>query len=359
MNLEIKNYIDELLDDSGLFDSKSTLKPSLKSKEQFDFSDDVILITGAAGSIGSGLVYQLIHCKYKKLILIDNAESPLYHLIKELEFEAIKHVEFKLVDITDPEAIHLLFEEFKPSIVFHTAAYKHVPLMESNAFRAVKVNVLGTKQLADLAHEFHVKKFIFISTDKAVNPINVMGLTKKIGENYIIFLNSSSRTIFINTRFGNILGSNGSVVPLLKKQIEFSQPITITDKAISRYFISKHKACKLILKLANNTNYQETTYTFNMGDPIKITDIINRLILKCRKAPNTIELKIIGLRPGEKFNEEIITNNEILVPTNDKDLLIVRQKIKSKIKETSFQDLLKITPKTTNQEIKDKLKSLI
>ncbi|KAA5825577.1 SDR family NAD(P)-dependent oxidoreductase [Algibacter amylolyticus] len=355
MNIEIKNYIDELLNDSGLF----SLSTSIRKEIQFDFSNDVILITGAAGSIGSGLVHQLTHSNYKKLILIDNAESPLYQLIKELEFEAISNVDFKLIDITDKEAIKNIFEQYKPSIIFHTAAYKHVPLLESNAFRAININVIGTTQLADLAHEFNVKKFIFISTDKAVNPINVMGLTKKIGENYTKLLNSKSDTLFINTRFGNILGSNGSLVPLLKKQIDFGHPVTITDKNISRYFISKHKACKLILKLANNNNYKETTYTFNMGDPIKIIDIVNRLIIKCQKKPASIELKTTGLRPGEKFNEEIISSDEILIPTDDIDLIIVKQKIEKEIKAINFQSLLKITPRSTNQEIKAILKSLI
>ncbi|SFD08026.1 polysaccharide biosynthesis protein [Algibacter pectinivorans] len=354
MNTEIKNYIDELLNDSGLF----SLNTSTKKDCEFDFSNDVILITGAAGSIGSGLVHQLINCKYKKLILIDNAESPLYQLIKELEFKAIKNVNFKLIDITDVDAVKLIFIKYKPTIIFHAAAYKHVPLMESNAYRAVKVNVLATKQLADLAHEFNIKKFIFISTDKAVNPINVMGLSKKIGENYITFLNSKSDTLFINTRFGNILGSNGSLVPLLKKQIDFGYPVTITDKNISRYFISKHKACKLILKLAYN-NYQETTYTFNMGNPIKIMDIINRLIIKCNKKSIDIELKTTGLRPGEKFSEEIITNNEILVPTSNSGILVVKQKSKEKIIAINFQDLEKVTPKTPNKDIKALLQKLI
>lgn len=356
MNTETKNYIDLLLNDSGLF---PPINSTTKNKLLFDFSDDIILITGAAGSIGSGLVNQLIQCKYKKLILVDKAESNLYELIKDIEFENLDNIKFILIDITNKDSLEHIFESYKPSIVFHTAAYKHVPLIESNAYEALKVNIFGTKLLAELSHEYKVKKFIFISTDKAVNPVNVMGLTKKIGENHINYLNSQSDTTYITTRFGNILGSNGSVVPLLKRQIEFGQPITITDKTISRYFISRHKACLLILKLASKNNHAETMYTFNMGKPIKITDIINRLILKCGKDKNSTRLKIIGLRSGEKFNEELISDNEILIPTSDEDIFIVKQKVTLVNKKTNYNCLLKITPKTSNYEIKTILKSLV
>lgn len=355
MNKETENRIDGLLNDSGLFPSDDIVK---KNEPNFDFSDEVILITGAAGSIGSGLVKKLIDCKYKKLILIDKAESPLYELIKELDFEDCNNIHFILIDITDTASIKHLFETYNPSIVFHTAAYKHVPLMENNAFCAVKNNIFGTKLLADISNEFNIKKFVFISTDKAVNPINVMGVSKKIGESYLNYLNTQSNTRFISTRFGNILGSNGSVVPLLKKQIEFGHPLTITDKTISRYFISKQKACELILKLATKTNYTDTTYTFNMGEPIMISDIIERLILKCGKSKNNIKIEVTGLRPGEKVREEIKSNNEILIPTDD-DILIIKQKEHQKPNKIDFNELLKITAQTPNQEIKSILKTYI
>ncbi len=353
MNKIIADHIDELLYDSGLFPSKVKSEKKIYS---FDFSNEIILITGAAGSIGSELSRQLINCKYKKLILLDVAESPLYELIKEFEFENFSNVKFILLNITDEEALHHLFEKYKPSIIFHTAAYKHVPLMEQNAYEALKLNVLGTKLLADLSIKHSTEKFVFISTDKAVNPISVMGITKKIGENYLNYLNTKNRTFFITTRFGNILGSNGSVVPLFKKQIESGHPITITDKTICRYFISKHKACMLILKLASKQSYNHNLFTFNMGEPISVIDIIERLVLLYDKLEEYPEIKITGLRPGEKLHEEIISNNEVLIPTDEEDILIVKQKSTTEIKKIDFSKLLTVTPKMANHEIKAILK---
>lgn len=356
MNKETENHIDELLYDSGLFPSKIK-KP--KNKVSFNFLNEIILITGAAGSIGSGLVEQLIDCKYKKLILIDKAESPLYQLIKQLEFKDTSNIDFILLDITDKKSVKHLFKTHRPSLVFHTAAYKHVPLMEQNPLEAIKVNVFGTKLLANFSNKYKVRKFIFISTDKAVNPKSVMGITKKIGENYLNYLNSKNLTQFITTRFGNILGSNGSVVPLLKKQIESGQPITITDKTISRYFISKYKACSLILTIASKNNWKDNAYTFNMGQPIKISDVIDRLILKCDTIKDNIKVKEIGLRAGEKLHEAITTDIEVLIPTDIEDILIIKQTVSQEINKNSFAKLKKIKPKTDNQKIKSILKLYI
>ncbi|WP_396601112.1 SDR family NAD(P)-dependent oxidoreductase [Algibacter sp. R77976] len=356
MNTETENHIDELLKHSGLFSSEDLLQ---KNKEQLNFSNENILITGASGTIGSGLVNQLVRCKFKKLILIDNAESPLYELIKSLEFEEKSNIHFKLIDITNKESLQHVFAEHKPSIVFHAAAYKHVPLMETHAICAVNTNVFGTKLLADLSYEYKTKKFIFISTDKAVNPINVMGISKKIAENYLHYLNTKNNTRFIITRFGNIFGSNGSVVPLLKKQIEFEQPLTITDKLMSRYFISKQKACGLILELAKNNNYNNNAYTFNMGKPILISDIIERLIIKCGKQKNNLKIKVTGLRPGEKIHEELKSNDEMLIPTDNDGILIIKQHGTPETNEINFNRLKKITPKTSNKEIKSILKSYL
>ena len=349
MNKETGNHIDELISDSGLFPSKFKNKKNLVS---FDFSNEIILITGAAGSIGSGLTKQLLDCKYKKLILVDVAESPLYELIKELEFVDKPNVEFVLLNITDEESLKDLFETHKPSIVFHTAAYKHVPLMENNAYEAVKLNIFGTKSLADLSIKCEVKKFIFISTDKAVNPISVMGMTKHIGETYLGFLNKQSKTKFITTRFGNIFGSNGSVVPLFKKQIEFGYPLTITNNDISRYFISKFKACNLILKLASASVYQSNSFTFYMGKPIKIVDIIERLLLCYDTIENNPEIKVIGLRSGEKLTEDIVSDDEVLLPTDDDNILAIKQKSESKLKTIDFTQLFNITPRMANKDIK-------
>lgn len=349
MNKETANHIDELIYDSGLFPSKIK---DLKNTVSFDFSDEIILITGAAGSIGSGLTKQLINCKYKKLVLVDVAESPLYELIKELEFEDVSNIDFIILNITDEDSLKHLFKTHTPTIVFHTAAYKHVPLMESNPIEAVKLNVFGTKLLADLSHKYEVKKFIFISTDKAVKPVSVMGITKRIGETYLSLLKEKSDTKFITTRFGNIFGSNGSVIPLFKKQIEFGYPLTITDKDISRYFISKYKACSLILKLASKRDYESDSFTFDMGEPIKIKDIIERLLLCYDNLESKPEIKVIGLRPGEKLSEDIISDDETLLSTEDKDILAVKQKNDLKSKKIDFNQLSNITYYMSNKEIK-------
>ncbi|NNC50679.1 MAG: polysaccharide biosynthesis protein [Flaviramulus sp.] len=349
MNKSISDYIDELLLNSGLFPSKRKLEwPS----NNFDFTNETILITGAAGTIGSELSKQLIKCKYKKLILVDIAESPLYDLTKDLEFEDTTNVEIQILNITDEESLKFLFKNHKPTLIFHTAAYKHVPLMESNPFVALKLNVLGTKHIADLSVEYKVKKFVFMSTDKAVNPISVMGITKFIAEKYLIELSQKSKTFFAITRFGNILGSNGSVLPLFIKQLETTNSITLTDDKVSRYFIDKYKACSLILKIATLDHLESNIFTFNMGKPIFIKELAERLVLMQGVSKGKIEIKTIGLRPGEKLNEDIVSNDEELVNTNLQDILIVRKKTLSEIKKIDFTDLLNVTPQMSINEIK-------
>ncbi|WP_298342812.1 SDR family NAD(P)-dependent oxidoreductase [uncultured Algibacter sp.] len=356
MNTETANRIDNMLYDSGLFPLKSEKLNQLGS---FDFSDDIILVTGAAGTIGSGLTRLLVNSKYRKLILVDVAESPLYELIKELEFEDFNHVDFILLDVTDEKSLKHLFKTYNPTIIFHAAAYKHVPIMESNPYKAVELNILGTKLLADLANQSNVKKFVFISTDKAVNPIGIMGISKRIGENYMHFINKNSTTHFITTRFGNIFGSNGSIIPLFKRQIEFGKPITITDKSITRLFISKQKACNLILKLASKKNFDYDLYTLNMGFPIKIIDIIERLISFYDIILKTPEIRIIGLRPGEKLYEDIISENESLVTTNDIDILAIKKLNSFSYKNIDFIELKNISPNTPHHEIKNILSKYI
>ncbi|OEK08475.1 hypothetical protein A8C32_03220 [Flavivirga aquatica] len=356
MNISTSNYIDQLLLDSDLFPFKR--KPK-KNTHSFDFSNETILITGAAGSIGSELSRQLSIGNYKKLILIDVAESPLYSLIKDLEFENVSNIDFIILNITEKESLNRLFETHKPSIVIHTAAYKHVPLMESNPYEAVKLNILGTKLLADLSVKYQVKKFVFISTDKAVKPISVMGISKRIAEDYLVNLAENCNTVFLTTRFGNILGSNGSVVPLFKKQIELGKPLTITDKTISRYFISKHKACYLILKIANYNNVESNIFTFNMGNPIRIIDIAERLISLYQDLEETIEIKTTGLRPGEKRHEDIIADSEKLIPTESEDVFLVKEKNKTVSKKVDFTPLFDITPSIPIKEIKSVLESYL
>ncbi|GAA3607371.1 polysaccharide biosynthesis protein [Flavivirga amylovorans] len=353
MNKSTSNYIDQLLIESGLFPTKKAPQRPLNN---FDFSNETILITGAAGSVGSELSKQLLACDYKKLILVDVAESPLYDLINDLKLENITTVDFFLLNITDEETLRHLFETYKPTLIFHTAAYKHVPLMEKIPYEAVKLNVFGTKILADLSMEYNVKKFIFISTDKAVNPIGIMGMSKRVAESY---LSTKSTTRFIITRFGNILGSNGSVLLLFKKQIELGVPLTVTDNDISRYFINKRKACSLILEVATLNSKESNIYTFNMGQPIKIIDLAERLASFYNSIQTKIEIKITELRPGEKLHEHLISKNEILIPTKNKDILLVQSKNNFKTKRSDFSELTSVNPSMSNSEIKSILEKYI
>ena len=352
MNKSTSNHIDQLLIDSGLFPTKKAQQRLLNN---FDFSNEIILITGAAGSIGSELSKQLLACSYKKLILVDVTESPLYNLMKDLEFEDTSKINFRLLNITEEQSLRHLFETYKPTLIFHTAAYKHVPLMEENPYEAIKLNILGTKLLADLSVEHDVKKFIFISTDKAVNPISVMGMSKYIAENYLSNLSIKSKTQFTTTRFGNILGSNGSVLPLFKKQIESNRPLTVTNNSMSRYFISKSKACALILQIAIFDNEESNIFTFNMGEPVKIIDLAERLVLFYNHIDEKIEIKMIGLRPGEKLHEDIVSKHEILIPTGNKNILLVKSKNNARVKKIDFTELANVTPNMSNSEIKSVL----
>jgi len=346
MNQTTYNQIKELLDDSGLVPSKIK---SEKPEPHYDFTNETILITGAAGSIGSELARQLLNSNYSKLILIDIAESPLYNLIKAFEHEDVSNIEFLLLNITERDSLEYLFEKFKPTLVFHAAAYKHVPLMEAHPYEAVKTNILATKLLADIAMKHGAKKFIFISTDKAVNPVSVMGCSKLIAENYLHTISKDSSTQFIITRFGNIIGSNGSVLPLFIKQIENELPITITDDTATRYFISKKKACQLILEISNFEALESEIFTFNMGAPIKIKDLATCLMsLYPEQKINIIH---VGMRPGEKHHEDLFTINEVLMPTKNPDIFLVKQS-KGPIKTIDFHPLISITPYMSPEDIK-------
>ncbi len=346
MNQVTYNQIKKLLDDSGLLPSKVN---SEKPEPTFDFTNETILITGAAGSIGSELARQLLKSNYSKLVLIDIAESPLYNLMKAFDHIDVSNIEFLLLNITDSDSLEYLFETYKPTLVFHAAAYKHVPLMEAHPYEAVKTNILATKLLADISLKHGVKKFIFISTDKAVNPVGVMGCSKLIAENYLHAISKDGATQFIITRFGNIMGSNGSVLPLFIKQIESRLPVTITDDAVTRYFISKTKACHLILEISKFEAIESTVFTFNMGEPIKIKDLATCLITLYPE--QKIDIIHIGMRPGEKHHEDIISTNEVLVPTNNPDIWLVKQSNGPTI-TIDFSPLMAITPYMTPEDIK-------
>ena len=286
-----------------------------------DVNDKVVLVTGAAGSIGSEISRQLSNYSYKKLILLDQAESPLYDLQQEIEDKS--KILFLVGDVRDQHRMEAIFKTHKPDKVFHAAAYKHVPLMEENPYEAIKINVEGTKNIVDLSVVYQVDRFVMISTDKAVNPTNVMGATKRIAEMYVTCMSKvASKTKFTTTRFGNVLGSNGSVIPLFKKQLLKGGPLTVTHKEITRYFMTIPEACQLVLE-AGTMGEGGEIYIFDMGKAMKIFDIAKRMIyLSGLKYPEDVNIEITGLRPGEKLYEELLNNGENTQPTYHKRIMI-------------------------------------
>ncbi|MGY0392419.1 polysaccharide biosynthesis protein [Bizionia sp. KMM 8389] len=325
------------------------------------YTDKIILITGSAGSIGSEIVRKLATFKFKKLLLLDNAESPLYDLQQELLRSNISNIEPIIADIRSKTRLEAIFNQYKPDIVFHAAAYKHVPLMENNPLEAVSVNVFGTENVVCLSKKYEIEKFILISTDKAVNPTNVMGATKRIAEMLICCQQeSNSKTKFIITRFGNVLGSNGSVIPLFKKQIENGGPITVTHKDIIRYFMTIPEACSLVLEASAMGSGHEI-FVFDMGKPIKIYDLaLNMIALSGLKHPNDIDINIIGLRPGEKIYEELLIKGENIKPTYNKKIMIANCKaVNIKKTEKLLKELSLLNTTTQNIEIVSKIKDIV
>lgn len=292
-----------------------------------------ILVTGAAGSIGSEIVRQLVAYFPSKIILVDQAESGLFDLEYELVGRIPSNTEIvvKVADVSDINRMSYIFRTHKPSIVFHAAAYKHVPLMEKNPYEAVKINILGTRILADLAAENAVDKFVMVSTDKAVNPTNVMGATKRFAEMYTQSMNQleGMHTKFIATRFGNVLGSNGSVIPLFKKQIERGGPVTVTHPEITRYFMTIPEACELVLEAATMGEGGEV-FVFDMGESVKIINLAKKMItLSGMRVDRDIEIKFTGLRPGEKLYEELLSTDENTLPTHHPKILIAKVNVPS------------------------------
>nr|WP_304517212.1 nucleoside-diphosphate sugar epimerase/dehydratase [Cecembia rubra] len=283
----------------------------------------VVLVTGAAGSIGAELYRQLLYCKPAKLLMLDQAESPLFEIEQELT-SVYKEVKRKaiLADIRNKSRMMEIFATYQPQIVFHAAAYKHVPLIETYPEEAIRTNLFGTKILADVACFFKVDKFVMISTDKAVNPTNVMGASKRAAEMYVQALDKHERqrkykkhTKFITTRFGNVLGSNGSVIPIFKKQILNGGPVKVTHPDVTRYFMTIPEACQLVLEAGAMGNGGEI-FVFDMGQPVRIVDLAQKMIqLSGKKLGQDIQIEFSGLRPGEKLFEELLNHFELVKET--------------------------------------------
>lgn len=351
---QIKNIkIEDLLERPPIVLDKKRIQDYIKGK--------VVLVTGAAGSIGSEMVRQITKFRPNKIILFDVAETPLYELELELK-ETFQFFDFETVigSVTNEYRVNRLFEAFKPQVVFHAAAYKHVPMMENNPTEAVFNNVLGTKLVADIAVKFHVEKFVMISTDKAVNPTNVMGASKRIAEIYTQTLNYTSQTKFITTRFGNVLGSNGSVIPRFKKQIENGGPITITHPDIIRYFMTIPEACQLVLE-AGAMGQGGEIFIFDMGKPVKILDLAKKMIkLSGLTYGKDIQISFTGLRPGEKLYEELLNNKENTIPTYHPKIMIAKvNEYKQEEVMPKIMELVNTLPSHNNFRIVSIMKDIV
>ena len=323
--------------------------------------DKTVLVSGAAGSIGSELVRQICGYSPKQILLVDQAESALYDLEIEIKsrFSEVQ-IEPIITNIRNESRTKKIFELFKVDVIFHAAAYKHVPMMEHNPAEAILTNVKGTRNLADLADQFNVQRFVMVSTDKAVNPTNVMGASKRAAEIYCQSLDAKSNTRFVTTRFGNVLGSNGSVIPLFRRQIEQGGPLTVTHADVTRYFMTIPEAAQLVLEAGAMGNGGEI-YIFDMGKPVKIIDLAYKMLrLHGLEPDKDIAIKITGLRPGEKLYEELLNTKENTIATHNPQIMV------AKVDEYSFDmvndklDGLVATVKTNdNMELVGKLKALI
>ena len=302
----------------------------------------VVMVTGAAGSIGSELVRQVQQYRPKAIILFEQAESPLHDLRLDLE-KQFPNTRFIPVigDVRNRERVEEVFADFRPDVVYHAAAYKHVPLMESQPNEAVRANVMGTKNMADMAVKYGAERFVMISTDKAVNPTNIMGASKRIAEIYVQALfkhlqeSNPNSTKFITTRFGNVLGSNGSVIPYFKKQIAAGGPVTVTDPDIIRYFMTIPEACCLVME-ASTLGQGGEIFVFDMGHPVKILDLAKNMIRLAGYIPGEeIPIVFTGLRPGEKLYEELLNQKETTLPTSNEKIMIAR------VREVEFEQVNK------------------
>ena len=356
---KVKSFeIEDLLERKPIVLDTKTISSQLKGK--------TILITGAAGSIGSEITRQVLNFSPAKIIVLDQAETPLHSL--RLEINALNSkikIRSVLVDVRKLDDLEKVFANYRPNVVYHAAAYKHVPLMEENPAQAIFTNVLGTKNLADLAVKYEVERFVMVSTDKAVNPSSVMGASKRIAEKYVQTLQhneslSGGEVKFITTRFGNVLGSNGSIVPLFSKQINEGGPLTITHPEIIRYFMTIPEACQLVLE-AGTMGKGGEIFIFDMGQPVKIIDLAKKMIRLAGYTPDKeIEIKIIGLRPGEKLYEELLNDTSKTLPTHNDKIMIAQEVCDdySKIVD-SISGLIDKTQNISDEEIVATMKTIV
>ncbi|MBO7481163.1 MAG: polysaccharide biosynthesis protein [Bacteroidales bacterium] len=350
-----KIKIEDLLERPEIHIDSDDMNRNLRGK--------VIMVTGAAGSIGSEIVRQLTRFSPKQIILFDCAESPLYDIELEIrEDYRFNSIAIVIGDVRDKVLVEQVFSKYNPEIVYHAAAYKHVPMMENHPSEAVITNVMGSKILADTAVRHHVGKFVMISTDKAVNPTNVMGASKRIAEIYTQSLNNVENvtTQFITTRFGNVLGSNGSVIPRFRKQIEAGGPITVTDPEITRFFMTIPEACQLVL-IAGNMGKGGEIFIFDMGQPVKIAKLAEKMImLSGLKAGIDIDIKYTGLRPGEKLYEELLATKENTIPTENNKIMVAKVRVydHSEIAKP-IEHLIEIAPNRNDMEIVAEMKKIV
>ncbi|MCS7205117.1 MAG: polysaccharide biosynthesis protein [Leptospiraceae bacterium] len=317
-------------------------------------SKDKILITGAGGSIGSGLVLKLLDHGYDNIVLLDHSEYLLFQIAHRLNFQ----YPYYLADIRDYERLEEIFVLENPNVVFHTAALKHVPMLEDHPTEAIKTNVMGTYHLVKLSHLHGVKKFIFISSDKAIKPTSIMGATKRIGEMICQYFQKQSETIFTSVRFGNVLNSSGSVIPIFKEQIQKGGPVTVTHKDMSRFFMSIDQACELLVKAMEIATPNDDVFFLHLGEPINIYELAKFMILSEGKMPHKdIPIVITGLRPGEKLNEEFHDDDELIHSTNYEG---IKKVILNGIPD-NFQELVEqlIKEAKNKKEIKKIIKQLI
>lgn len=348
--------IEDLLDRKQIVMNMDQIQRELKGKR--------ILITGAAGSIGSEIVRQLLKFETGLIIMCDQSETALHHLQLEIEEQHNgKNFHAFIGDVRDKQRMEFLFNHFKPQYVYHAAAYKHVPMMEDNPAEAIKTNVSGTKTIADLSRRYRVEKFVMISTDKAVNPTNIMGASKRIAEIYVQSLNNTNlntATKFITTRFGNVLGSNGSVIPRFKQQIEKGGPVTVTHPEITRYFMTIPEACRLVLE-AGCMGRGGEIFIFDMGKSVKIVDLAKKMIRLAGLVPNEdIQIAYSGLRPGEKLYEELLNDSENTLPTHHEMIMIgkVREYVFSDVEE-QISNLLGWAAINDNYEVVTQMKRIV